>query len=273
MVFMNKRSLLFFTVIFLLPIFSEITFRNKKSIRLEKRVSPVCLKTSIIIPCHYTHFDFLEEILFAHTKQTILPDEIIVSLSEAHHIDKERIQTLENHPWPFEVKILCTNEKKAAGENRNIACEKVTGDLVICIDADDLPHNRRTELVKYFFENYQINCLFHLYSSDESNFFSKIETRKIRSNYLKDYKKFTYHGFNAIPHAHICFLRDLFNKVQWPSTYRLEDINFNIEVFEKIENIALLKLPLTLYRQDLSTWKNFFSEEEKMFHIELFSRD
>jgi len=41
---------------------------------------------SVIIPCYYGHFKYLPELLEALCQQTELPDEVVISISEANKI-------------------------------------------------------------------------------------------------------------------------------------------------------------------------------------------
>ena len=120
------------------------------------------LTTSIIIPCNFKHAHLLYNLLKHYKKQTVLPDEIIISLSEVNQVSDLIIKRLQDEQWPFPVKLLLSDQKMFAGENRNNACKNATADIFICQDADDIPHPQRVEISKYFFENYDID---HLMSS------------------------------------------------------------------------------------------------------------
>ena len=174
----------YFFLLFLLisgHLFSHIPPPQPKT-KLQRRINKLSLKTSVIIPCHYLHFEHLFELLQAHCNQSVLPDEVVISLSGAKLINDEDIQYIKNFYWPFALQIICSDERKVAGENRNIACEAAVGDLIICIDADDLPHPQRTEIIKKIFENVDIEFLIHIAEKKScSHFLLFRETNKCSS--------------------------------------------------------------------------------------------
>jgi len=96
--------------------------------------------------------------------QTVLPDEVVISLSEIDKLNPALIKKFENKKYPFPVKLIKHRELLWAGPNRNSACEHAIGDIFICQDADDLPHPQRIEIIKYFFENFDVNHLIHCFS-------------------------------------------------------------------------------------------------------------
>ena len=105
--------------------------------------------TSVIIPCFYGHFKHLDELMNALCNQTVLPDEVVISLSEIDKLNPALIKKFENKKYPFPVKLIKHRELLWAGPNRNSACEHAIGDIFICQDADDLPHPQRIEIIKY----------------------------------------------------------------------------------------------------------------------------
>ncbi len=106
------------------------------------------LKTSIIIPCHPRHACHLYDLISLYEEQTVLPDEIVISLSQSNQVSEEIIHNIESTPWAFSVKLLKSDKKLYAGQNRNRACDKAAGDIFICQDADDLPHPQRVEIIQ-----------------------------------------------------------------------------------------------------------------------------
>lgn len=230
---------------------------EKKLYRLEARSIKASFKTAIIIPCHWNHFKFLFPLLEDHCNQSILPDEIVISLSEADKVLDSDLTSLKNHPWPFELNLICTNEKKSAGENRQIASDASSSDLLICIDADDLPHNQRIEIIKEIFENYCVDVLYHCFYKEDISF----TPRNKKARYIHRYQDL----LQNITLGHVCYLKQVCQKVQWPNQLRGEDTIFVEKLLEKIDKVACLLVPLTFYRLEHSSWinrKEFFTEEE-----------
>jgi len=126
-------------------------------------------KISIVIPCYFNHVQFLFKLLEYYESQTVLPDEVIISISEMHRLaepGRQEVEKIKEHEWNFSVKIYETTDKLRAGGNRNLGAEKATGDIIIFQDADDVPHYQRVEITKTIFDKYgdDINHFVHYYS-------------------------------------------------------------------------------------------------------------
>jgi len=136
---------------------------------------------SVYIPTTPKHLKFLDNILDSYiNKSTILPDQIVVSISDFNNID---------HFIYGNLKIKYKNvlflehlEVQLAGPNRQFAEEFCNSDIVLYQDSDDLPHIQRIEIVKHFFEKYDIVHLHHSYFN-LSNYIDLItDTEKFNYN-------------------------------------------------------------------------------------------
>ncbi len=221
---------------------------------LEKRETPQSMKTSVVIPCHVDHFPLLENLLLCLQDQTKPPDEVVISLSEYEQVPAHLLAAFEHRPWPFALKLLKQKGSYPPGKNRNEACSASTGDLLICQDADDIPHPQRIEIIKYLFETYQINHLLHQWIPVSGNFETyHLEDVESQCSYFKYY----FH-LNEKPNIHngsASFVRELFDKVHWrPQTTIQEDVLFNHSIYALCTQKAVLMLPLLIYRFELSTF-------------------
>ena len=231
---------------FLSSVFAGEDFSNlQRQYLLKKRKVPQSLTTSVIIPCHYGHFKHLFALLEIHTQQSVIPDEIIISLSESEKIPIEEINALKDYPWPFKFTLICTNEKKTAGENRNIALESASGPLLLFFDADDVPHPQRTEIIKEIFEEYEVNFLFHCFTYEEAFPNPRMKKAYYLSKMSQCLVNFTL--------GHVCYLKEPLQALKWPIDQRQEDIVFAQKVFQEVNRIGCLLLPLTHYRVENST--------------------
>ncbi len=220
---------------------------------LEKRETPLHLKTSVIIPCASSHFPLLEGLLTSYAKQTRLPDEIVISLSEAESVGQLSIAALEQKSWGFALKIIPHEKKLVPGANRNAACHASTGDLILCQDADDLPHPQRVEIIAALFENYWLDHLIHQWipSSQpfEPIFLAGVE------ELVDSFQHYTKIDIADLHNGSVSFLREVFSKVHWkPIAFISEDVIFNQHAYALCKNKAILKLPLIQYRFELSTF-------------------
>src|SRR5579872_2678074 len=107
--------------------------------------------TTVIIPCSHKHAHLLYDLCKEYEKQTVLPDEIVISMSGCGQIHSEIIPTLERGPWAFPVHLHIFDEMYFADQNRNIGCSHAKGDIFILQDADDIPHPQRVEIIRYCF--------------------------------------------------------------------------------------------------------------------------
>lgn len=246
---------------------------------LEPREEPLKMTTSVIIPCHYTHFPLIPNLLTSYENQSVLPDEIVISLSGCENISHDLVQEVTDQKWSFKLMITESPEILSAGQNRNIACMHSSGDLLICQDADDLPYPQRVEVIKHIFERFKLDHLMHFYYYiTRIDAFESIDFRidldqldfflSYGNNYFETIEQGggTY-GQVAIHNGNIAITRTLFDQIKWPEEFsRSEDTDFNINVYEKVQYKALLTLPLISYRQFLSTDEAAVNASERLIN-------
>ena len=262
--------------IFLVPI---ILFAQKKE-----------LSTSVIIPCYYKHAIYLESLLEEFSEQSCLPDEVVISISEADKVEPGLIQGLEETLWPFSLVIQKTHQQKYAGENRNIAAQHASKELLICQDADDLPHPQRIEIIKHFFEKNEIDFLAHmmfrsLERRDQKNGPSLFKEHRfskanIKYTFLPKYdraipgrriawihrdlkeKKFLKcvqkipklgSGIYNIHCGNTAFKREVFEQVKWTNLHRGQDVEFIKNVRNIFSRVCVISTPLLYYLPERSS--------------------
>lgn len=210
------------------------------------------MSTSVLIPCCKKHFSLLENILGCYEKQTCLPDEVVISLSDVEKINKDEIDRLENLPWSFDLKIVRKIGKESAGQNRNIAYKNSTKDIIIYQDADDLPHPQRVEIVKYLFETYYIDHLIHRWIPPEDHFipYTKENLNVIPCSTYNEVNRFSY-----IHNGNVCMTREVADKIVWESVFGYDrDVQYNMRVYQAFKNTVFLNANLVIYRNFLSAF-------------------
>ncbi len=212
-------------------------------------ISPLgAMTTSVIVPCYYKHFQYLEELLHCLSEQTQLPNEVVVSLSEAHRVSKDAIKKLRQAHYPFTLKLLTTNKQLFAGENRNQACRHATGDIFICQDADDIPHPQRIEIITYFFNKHDIPLLLHKWvhcKNRQHEAWRWYKKRKIPLHILRTWAE---HDKYQCVHSGNCALkRSTFKKVQWTNMPRGQDTQFNERVMQVFQTTMIIDAGLIAY--------------------------
>lgn len=212
------------------------------------------LTVSVIVPCHPKHAKYLYGLLKAYAEQTSLPDEIVISLSEANQVGIDIIESLRDAQWPFSVKLLSSEQKLFAGQNRNIACRQATSEIFVCQDADDLPHVQRIEVIKYFFKKFNPDFLLHKFVYNDSEQIKQIrkidDLNSLEHAYISTYHEAWIVGYMLFgqPAIH----RRVFQEIQWPEIPIDEDNAFDNKVILRFKNCMMIHVPLYIYRFELS---------------------
>ena len=205
---------------------------------------------SVVIPSHYKHAVYLLEAIEAYSHQSELPIEVIVSLSDINLVEKELVSHIEECPWPFKLVILKHSRPVSEGENRNIACRRARGSVIVCSDADDLPHFQRIEIIKWFFDFHDIDFLLHTFTHNMSDW-RWLDPSSIEwfvPSYINEGCSFA----NGAP----AFRRKVFDRIQYDQSFRmLVDVDFNRLAMHLFKKHILIKCPIYLYRNHLTTYR------------------
>jgi hypothetical protein len=119
------------------------------------------MKIGVAIPCYYGHINNLFILLDSIQKQTILPDKVVVSCSSTPFFENKNI-------YSFPLEIMVTEERKTAAQNRNICVSKLLDmDYISFIDADDIMHIQRIELLLEVFKRNNVDIILHNYYNSE----------------------------------------------------------------------------------------------------------
>ncbi|MBI3508306.1 MAG: glycosyltransferase [Chlamydiia bacterium] len=219
-------------------------------------------QVSILIPCHPAHFPLLEELLTAYTEQTALPDEVVISLSQYEQIDPSQIAALESKAWPFQLLLLKHPQKCAAGTNRKLAARASTGKILICQDADDLPHPQRVEIVKHLFEKYAPFLLIHSYAKTPEEFV-RYDKESISLQELT--QQIIYSGipngpdsYIPIHHGNVCLSKVLSQYIVWDDDFMGgEDFRLNLRAWQIYRRkCCVIPQKLILFRGQYSYFSN-----------------
>lgn len=209
---------------------------------------------SVIVPCYYKHFYLIPELLNAISRQTKLPDDVVISVSESEKIDKAQVEKIIHTKYNFDVKFIFHKERLYAGENRNSACENAIGDILISQDADDLPHPQRIEILTNIFQMYpNVQHIIHKWAQDISSselvfFFDNIK-KKLVSNWKE------YSSFKMVHNGNCAIRRNVFKTIRWSNKPKAQDVAFNQQVIEIFAQTMVIDAELLIYRNRLSSWR------------------
>lgn len=201
---------------------------------VEKRMKQVNYSVSVAVPCHYLHVKYLKRLLEAYQHQTVLPLEIIVSISQANLVEHE-LAEIKKLQWPFPVFYLETNDRLGPGGNRNRATSQASGNVILFQDADDLPHKQRVEIVKYLFEKYKIHHLIHRFTPFPESFSQReIQPKYITIHDLKSAREaFMY--FSRIQFGQCAVSKKAASEIAWESNQIMgEDLKFCDSVIHQL---------------------------------------
>ena len=196
------------------------------------------IKVGVAIPCFQGHIERLFDLLKSIQNQTILPDKVVVSCSSSSSFYYKE----EKYNFPLEV--IPIEDKKSAAQNRNIAASRLNDmDYITFIDADDVMHPQKIEILIDTINKYNSDIILHnFFLSDETNseedFKKNIENINVRHNSLKQ----CWSGCIVHKHAerdHILHSQPtvkltIFNEIKYPEEpeyNRKEDCIFCHRVF------------------------------------------
>lgn len=208
---------------------------------------------SVIIPCHYKHICLLEELLDSIARQTKLPDEVVISISEIEKVNHKKLARMQSKSYPFSLNILLHRGVKYAGENRNSGCEAAKGAILIFQDADDLPCRQRYEAIIHIFKTTPAKQVIHKWipAGTKEPFYviKKIKCYRIPS--------WEYYTTCQMQHnGNMAIRREVFEQIKWPTSAHFEDTNYNKAIIEKFRQTFYMEADLVIYRNFLSSWIN-----------------
>jgi hypothetical protein len=221
------------------------------------------MKIGVAVPAYIGHIVPLFKLLDSIQNQTIMPDKVVVSCSSTKDSDFDSYyEKMKNYTFPLQ--IITTEDKKCAAQNRNIAASNLMDmDYISFIDADDIMHPQRIEVLLKVFKDHDSDIILHNYSNYENienKLIQKIQKNDIViiNNNLKQcisgcITHKDYHTMNGkIHHGHVSIKHCIFNQVQFPEEpefYTKEDCVFCYRVFN-IPNIkdSYIANELTYYK-------------------------
>lgn len=217
------------------------------------------MKLGVAIPCYYGHVENLFFLLGSIQSQTVLPDKVVVSCSSSHNCSFENIQK-----YTFDLEVIISEEKKNAAQNRNTAASKLLDmDYITFIDADDIMHPQRIEILLEVIKKEGSDIILHNFYDETElnvNMFDKIQNISVRTHtlipscsgcitHINDYND----SIDKIHHSQVTIKKVIFEQIKFPEEiefHRKEDCIFCHRVFSlpNIKN-AYIQNKLSYYKQ------------------------
>ena len=223
---------------------------------------------SVIIPCHPPHVQYLKSrSINTILKGTLLPDEIIVALSETSKEEGNKLEKELSNNFSFPIKVYTTTKKGYAGQNRNRGAQKAKHEILVFFDSDDLCHPQKLEITNYVFDTYNIKMFLHHYAKNGT--YSDFQWVDIKNIPFLLSEKIFYFTFGDTPkrenatwiftdrmtqkewvyvgqptHGHCAVHRDVFHKVKYPSVSYGEDTTFCLDVLWEFKSVVYADINL-----------------------------
>lgn len=212
------------------------------------------LSISICIPCIQPHIPFLGRCIKSIYEQIHLPQEVIISISSVTDLfsaedDIEKL--LKPYRNKLDILVLYTQAKKYAGENRNMAIENSTCDIISMIDADDMMYPNRLYILHKIFTYYP-NCIGILHWFNENHDENDDVEWSFNENDIKPYLY-----SEKIHYGHPSFRASIFKEFMYSDSPRRQDFDFIESILPKyFDNLLVYEQPLTNYISNDSTLYN-----------------
>jgi len=209
----------------------------------------------LAIPCYINHLHHLDKLFENISKQTIIPDEISVSISE---VEDYKIK----NDYGLNISVITTPRKCGGAENRNIAVSNLNTDIVSYFDCDDLMHPRRTEFLREAFlkgakvvvhnfdisentsfKNFRLNTYDFLKSEENINLHLDI-IDTINPNHLYPVDK---DNIVCYANGHVTVIKSITENFQNNINHPFPDSLFNRELVENGYKITWLDNHLSYY--------------------------
>lgn len=223
---------------------------------------------SIIIPCYPPDICNIGRMMDSLRRQTCLPGEVIVALSETSEKDGSVLEK-KYSKYPFSVKFCVIGGKQFAGQNRNRGARLAAHDVLVFCDADDECHPQKIEITKNVFLKYDPKLFLHGFKRDGCGFekYGKDKIPFVFSRQLMDFtfgnppkrdnSKFIFIDRpaegkwieGAHPHhGYATVRRDVFEEVEYNDLRIGEDTTFCLDVLWKFKSAVYADISLVNYR-------------------------
>ena len=214
------------------------------------------MRIGVAIPCFIKHISKCHELLESINQQTRLPDQVVVSCSSSKPED------FFHRDYKFPLKIIITGAKQNTAQNRNAAAKLLDTDIITFMDADDLMHPQRLEIIEKAVEDgadIVLHSFFHGKECEQP--FPTISDYQIKPNIMDQcgngcIKFKDFNTVSRIHHAQPSIKQWIFKKLQFPEepSYELTaDCVYCFRVFA-IPDIqsAYIPLPMSKYNESLT---------------------
>jgi hypothetical protein len=213
------------------------------------------MKVSVFIPCVPEHIQNIVRIISAYENGTRKPDEYVIGLSRCKEVNIFTRTAIGTMPRTILIDVA---KPLYAGPCQQLAEYFCNGDIIMYQAADDMPHERRVEIVKDYFKRYDIVALNHSYygtTERQHQHLQKYDYSKIRVaqprelvTYYREHPDDVYgQGFFRVGAGIICIRPKVLQKVKWGYERKGQDGIFCKKVLFTFQKSILIDAPLYWY--------------------------
>lgn len=204
------------------------------------------------IPIVYKHFKFINVAIENILHQTLLPNEVIVIISQYQENEEDNniLKSIELQLEDKNIKFIYKTFPgvQYAGKNREIAYNLCNTELIIYQDGDDFTHKKRNETFCHIYNNTKCPHLLHGWTSNKNALNELIDIDKIKILPLSSKGHHTHNGA-------ICLSKSLIGPINFPNNRRGQDVQLNLMLCRKYKSQLIINNYLYIYNKELSSIK------------------
>jgi hypothetical protein len=202
----------------------------------------------IAIPNYYPYAKWMPRLLDNIAKQTILPTQVSVAMSECHWQPKKK--------YPFEIIVNDSEEVRGLPTNSNIALSALTTDIMTIMHGDDLMHFQRNQLLLWAFTKPEVKAVVHGFrygKKADKGLTEKFDEVKLKLDYINTIvpnKKYPVaaDGCEDFLNGHIAFRREIFDEFKYDEEEFYDaDSEYNRMLVLNGIYISYIPQPLVMY--------------------------
>lgn len=208
------------------------------------------MSLSLCITCCDLDFHLLDGLLIEFQKQTIAPNEIIISSSGISDESLDKYKSLEINERTTPIKVVNNPKRHFQSVARNLGAASSSFKYIMFFDVDDFPHPEKIELCMHNIKG--LDLLLHNYFPNHEHDSFSYSDVPILSDLLinSSCTNLRVSPDRAIHHSHITVKRSIFNSIKYNESidfYRKEDGKFCQDLVNSGYKGKYLNLPLVNY--------------------------
>ena len=229
---------------------------------------------SLVIPCHSSNLRTILFVVDCFMKEKQYLNEKIIIFNNIKNFDKIKNIIDKINLYNIKFKYKYFKNSIHPGIARNLSYEFIESEYVVFHDADDEPHPRKLEIIKYFFENSDADEIHHLFQPIELNFLNydldRIHYIIVNNEEIFNYQKKNFVLLNTyskmpVSHGLISIKTKKLIKIQWNNLRSGEDRDFITKSIKNNNKIMIIEAFLSKY--DKLKLKSFIKYHNKYYQL------